>query len=41
MAKAILTHKPTSIYHDLPEVRYLSRTYLRQVEAAVGNFVIY
>ncbi len=42
MAKAILTHKPSSIYDDLPEVRYhFPRTYLRQVEAAVGDFVIY
>jgi putative restriction endonuclease len=42
MAKAILTHKPASIYDDLPEVRYhFPRTYLRQVEAAVGDFVIY
>jgi putative restriction endonuclease len=42
MAKAILTHKPSSIYDDLPEVRYhFPRTYLRQVEAAVGDFIIY
>ena len=42
MAKAILTHKPASIYDDLPEVRYhFPRTYLRQVEAAVGDLVIY
>ena len=42
MAKAILTHKPASIYDDLPEVRYhFPRSYLRQVEAAVGDFVIY
>lgn len=42
MAKAILTHKPASIYDDLPEVRYhFPRTYLRQVEAAVGDFFIY
>ena len=42
MAKAILTHKPASIYDDLPEVRYhFPRTYLRQMEAAVGDFVIY
>lgn len=42
MAKAILTHKPASIYDDLPEVRYhFPRTTLRQVEAAVGDFVIY
>ena len=42
MAKAILTHKPASIYDDLPEVRYhFPRTYLRRAEAAVGDFVIY
>jgi putative restriction endonuclease len=42
MAKAILTHKPSSIYDDLPEVRYhFPRTYLRQVEAAVEDFIIY
>jgi putative restriction endonuclease len=42
MAKAVLTHKPASIYDDLPEVRYhFPRTYLRQVEAAVGDFVVY
>jgi len=42
MAKAILTHKPASIYDDLPEARYhFPRAYLRQVEAAVGDFVIY
>ncbi len=42
MANAVLTHKPASIYDDLPEVRYhFPRTYLRQVEAAIGDFVIY
>jgi putative restriction endonuclease len=40
--KAVLTHKPHSIYDDLPEERYnFPRTYLRQVEAAVGDFVVY
>lgn len=40
--KAVLTHKPRSIYDDLPEERYnFPRTYLRQIEAAVGDFVVY
>jgi putative restriction endonuclease len=42
MAKAVLTHKPASIYDDLPEERYhFPRSYLRQVEAAVGDLVVY
>lgn len=42
MAKAVLTHKPASIYDDLPEVRYhFPRAYLNQVEAAVGDLVVY
>lgn len=42
MAKVILTQKPDSIYDDLPEERYhFPRTYLRQAEAAVGDWVIY
>jgi putative restriction endonuclease len=42
MTKAVLTHKPGSIYDDLPEERYhFPATYLRQVEAAVGDFVVY
>lgn len=40
--KAVLTHKPASIYDDLPEERYhFPRTYLRQVEAAVADFIVY
>ena len=42
MPKAVLTHKPTSIYDDLPEERYhFPAAYLRQVEAAAGDFVVY
>ena len=40
--KAVLTHKPGSIYDDLPEERYhFPATYLRQVEAAAGDFIVY
>ncbi|MGE3293441.1 MAG: HNH endonuclease [Geminicoccaceae bacterium] len=42
MAKAVFTHKPGSIYDDLPEERYhFPATYLRQVEATIGDFVVY
>ncbi len=42
MAKAVLTTKIDPTYDDLPEQRYhFPRTYLRQVEAANGDFVIY
>ena len=42
MAKAILTTKVDPTYDDLPEERYhFPSTYLRQVEAAKGDFVIY
>src|SRR5208337_3458529 len=42
MAKAVLTAKIDPTYDDLPEQRYhFPRTYLRQVEAAKGDFVIY
>jgi putative restriction endonuclease len=42
MTKAVLTHKPGSIYDDLPEERYhFPATYRRQVEAAIGDFVVY
>jgi putative restriction endonuclease len=42
MTKAVLTHKPGSVYDDLPEERYhFPATYLRQVEAAVGDFIVY
>ncbi len=42
MVKAILTTKVDPTYDDLPEERYhFPRTYLRQVEAAKGDFVVY
>lgn len=42
MAKAILTTKALPVYDDLPEQRYhFPKTYLRQVEHALGDWVIY
>lgn len=42
MAKAILTAKVSPSYDDLLEERYhFPRTYLRQVEAAIGDWIIY
>lgn len=42
MAKATLTTKVDPTYDDLPEQRYhFPRSYLRQVEAAKGDFVVY
>jgi putative restriction endonuclease len=42
VAKAILTTKIDPTYDDLPEQRYhFPRAYLRQVEAAEGDFVVY
>ena len=42
MSKAVLTTKVDPTYDDLPEVRYhFPRTYLRQIEAAKGDFVVY
>jgi putative restriction endonuclease len=42
MAKAVLTTKIDPTYDDLPEQRYhFPRTYLRQIEAAKGDFVVY
>jgi putative restriction endonuclease len=42
MAKAVFTHKPGSIYDDLPEERYhFPAAYRRQVEATLGDFIIY
>ena len=42
MANAVLTTKIDPTYDDLPEQRYhFPRTYLRQIEAAKGEFVIY
>ena len=42
MTKAILTTKVSSIYDDLPEVRYhFPKTYLGQLSKAVGDWIIY
>lgn len=42
MANAVFTTKVNPTYDDLPEVRYhFPRTYLRQVEAAVGDWIVY
>lgn len=42
MAKAVFTTKVSPTYDDLPEVRYhFPKTYLRQVEAAVGDWIVY
>lgn len=42
MPKAIFTTKADPTYDDLPEERYhFPRTYLRQVEAARGDWIIY
>ncbi|MEO7065254.1 MAG: restriction endonuclease, partial [Dokdonella sp.] len=42
MANAIFTASESSAYDDLIEVRYhFPRTYLRQVEQAVGDWIIY
>ncbi len=40
--KAVITTKAYSIYDDLPEQRYhFPKTYLRQIDAAVGDWIIY
>lgn len=42
MPKAIFTTKADPTYDDLPEKRYhFPRTYLRQVEAARGDWIVY
>jgi putative restriction endonuclease len=42
MAKAVFTTKVDPTYDDLPEFRYhFPRTYLRAVEATVGDWIIY
>ena len=42
MTKAVLITKVDPVYDDLPEKRYhFPRTYLRQMESAVGDWVIY
>ncbi|PCI43415.1 MAG: restriction endonuclease [Alphaproteobacteria bacterium] len=42
MVKTVFTSKPSSNYDDLIEVRYhFPRTYLNQVERAVGDWIVY
>lgn len=42
MTKAILSSKVDPTYDDLPEERYhFPRTYLRQMEEAEGDWIIY
>ncbi len=42
MSKAIFTTKIDPTYDDLPEERYhFPRTYLRQVDAVIGDWIIY
>jgi putative restriction endonuclease len=42
VAKAVFTSKIEPSYNDLPEARYhFPRTYLRQAEAAIGDWIIY
>jgi hypothetical protein len=42
MTKAVLTTKVDPTYDDLPEVRdHFPRTHLRQVEAALGDWIVY
>ncbi|MFL9828390.1 hypothetical protein [Rhodoplanes sp. SY1] len=42
MTKAVFTTKVEPSYDDLPEDRYhFPRTYLKQVEAAVGDWIVY
>jgi putative restriction endonuclease len=42
MAKAVLTTKVNPVYDDLPEERYhFPHTYLRQIEQARGDWIIY
>lgn len=42
MVKLVLLHKADSIYEDEPDVVYdFPRTYLKAVEAAVGDWVVY
>ena len=42
MVKLVLLHKADSIYEDVPDAVYdFPRSYLRAVEEAVGDWVIY
>ena len=42
MAKAVFTTKIMPSYKDLPEVMYhFPKTYLRQVNSAIGDWIVY
>src|ERR1700745_518347 len=42
MTKAVFTTRIDPTYDDLPEERYhFPRTYLRQAEAAIGDWIVY
>lgn len=42
MANAVFTTSESSAYNDQPEIRYhFPRTYLKQVEQAVGDWILY
>lgn len=42
MTKAVLTHRAGSSYDDLPELRYhFPASYLRQIERALGDWILY
>jgi putative restriction endonuclease len=42
MTNAVLTMSIGSVYDDLPELRYhFPRTYLNQIQAAVGDWIVY
>src|SRR3546814_1463529 len=42
MVKAVFTTKVSPVYNDLPERHYhFPKTYLKQVEAAVGDWIVY
>lgn len=42
MTKAVFTISPSSIYDDLPEEKYhFPKTYLRQAESTIGDWIIY
>lgn len=42
MTNAVFTHSPSSRYDDLPEERYhFPRTYLNQVRATIGDWIVY
>jgi putative restriction endonuclease len=42
VVKAVLTTKVDPTYDDMPEKRYhFPQTYLRQVAAAIGDWIVY